>query len=352
MEQSVSLPLVSVVIPTYNRAGTLAATLDSVLAQTYPRVEIIVCDDGSTDGTASVLAGYGPAVRFKRKTNGGVASARNAGIAEARGELIALMDSDDLCSIDRIALQAACFSQFPDIVLCSSDFSALVDGRMTSASHIAAYYGKVRSTPGGVNGLYSQRSVLERPAHRQADSALADRVEVLTGRVYESMIWGNIVHPPTVMVRRDVFDKIGYFDESIPIATEYDWLIRASRLGPFAYLDRPLLNYRYSRDQISGSAYSDQVALDTVAALRKVELQDPQTFQKHRKELQWRIGECYQMAAEAGLERDKIAAARNWCRGVACGAVGPYAAKVLAKIVTPRVLLQARRQMRSGSAQR
>jgi glycosyltransferase involved in cell wall biosynthesis len=343
-------PLVSVLIPTYNRAQSLAATLDSVLAQSYPRIEIVVIDDGSTDATGAVVARYGDRVRYRRKANGGVASARNAGLAEASGELIALLDSDDLCLPERIALQVACLRQFPDVVLCSSDFSAVVDDRVTEVSHIGSYYSQVRRTPGGVRGLYPHSQALSLPARAPAPGQSLPPVTVLTGRVYEQLIWGNFVHPPTIMVRRSTVQSVGAFDDTIPVGTEYDWLIRVSRAGAFAYLGTPLLLYRYSADQLSGPRYSARLALDTAAALRKVRLADPALYRRHRVRLRRRIGACYLLAANAALERDKLAASGHWLRGVAWGALGLLTLKVLAKIALPRRLLRYRRSRQEPEA--
>src|SRR5690349_10342119 len=93
-----SQPPVSVVVPTHNRARTLGRTIESVLAQTYPSVELVIVDDGSSDDTGEVIArGWGAdaRVRYLKKPNGGPASARNFGFRAARGEYVALLDSDD-----------------------------------------------------------------------------------------------------------------------------------------------------------------------------------------------------------------------------------------------------------------
>src|SRR5688572_9773107 len=87
--------LVSVILPTYNRAYSIVETIKSVLAQTYHPVELIIVDDGSTDNTADVIAGFANDVTYIKQSNGGVASARNTGFRVARGEFIALIDSDD-----------------------------------------------------------------------------------------------------------------------------------------------------------------------------------------------------------------------------------------------------------------
>lgn len=103
-------PLISVVVPAYNAAATLAETLDSVLAQTYQNIEVLVVDDGSTDATAAIALAYAQRdarVRLLEKANGGVASARNLGLAAARGEYVAPVDADDLWHPTKLAKQMA-----------------------------------------------------------------------------------------------------------------------------------------------------------------------------------------------------------------------------------------------------
>ena len=98
-------PKVSVIIPAYNAAPYLAETLASVFAQSYPDYEIIVVDDGSTDDTLAVLEQFADRITLIRKPNGGPASARNAGLRQARGELLAFLDGDDLWLPDKLAAQ-------------------------------------------------------------------------------------------------------------------------------------------------------------------------------------------------------------------------------------------------------
>ncbi len=100
-------PTVSVVIPSYNRAGWLPAAVGSVLAQTHPATEILIVDDGSTDNSAEVCAAFPAPVRYIRQQNAGVSAARNRGMREATGEFIALLDSDDLWLPEKLAVQLA-----------------------------------------------------------------------------------------------------------------------------------------------------------------------------------------------------------------------------------------------------
>ena len=114
-------PTISVVIPTYNRAGRLTRAIDSVLAQSRPVDEIIVVDDGSADETATVVQAYGPPVRYIWQENTGPAAARNRGIAEARGTWIAFLDSDDRWFPDKMARQMAVLDAYPQLRWCGGE---------------------------------------------------------------------------------------------------------------------------------------------------------------------------------------------------------------------------------------
>src|SRR5438045_2731868 len=112
------MPDVSVVIPSYNRAHLIGETLDSVLAQDVPGMEILVVDDGSTDATEAVVLGrYGDRVRYVRQANGGPACARNTGIREASAPLIAFLDSDDLWSPGKLRKQLEMLRRDPSLGL-------------------------------------------------------------------------------------------------------------------------------------------------------------------------------------------------------------------------------------------
>ena len=108
---------ISVIIPTYNHARFLRDAVDSALAQTYAPLEVIVVDDGSTDATPRILAAYGDRIRAIRRENGGVGAARNTGIAAARGELLAFLDSDDIWRPAKLEMQVARFEADPGLGL-------------------------------------------------------------------------------------------------------------------------------------------------------------------------------------------------------------------------------------------
>ena len=110
--------LVSCVIPVYNGARFVAESIESVLAQAYRPLEVIVVDDGSTDGTEDVLAAFGDRIRVFFQPNAGAAAARNRGVAEARGGWLTFQDADDLWAPDKLERQMECFRRNPELDLC------------------------------------------------------------------------------------------------------------------------------------------------------------------------------------------------------------------------------------------
>src|SRR5262245_33236726 len=128
-------PLVSVVIPTHNRAYGLAETIDSVLGQTYPNIEVVLIDDGSTDGTDTLIQeryGADARVRYVRQDKSGTNIARNHGLRLAKGELVALLDSDDIFLPWKIEMEVACLDALPEAGMIWTDMDALdPEGRVT-----------------------------------------------------------------------------------------------------------------------------------------------------------------------------------------------------------------------------
>jgi glycosyltransferase involved in cell wall biosynthesis len=347
---SACMPLVSVVIPTYNRAHYLPEAIDSVLAQSYPDVEIIVVDDGSTDHTAQVMERYIGKVTYQRKQNGGVASARNLGLQFAHGEFVAFLDSDDICLPQRIAAQIACFIQVPDAVICSSDFSAFNESKVLEVSHIATYYKIVADTPGGLDAIYSSRQTLSNDGIHWSVLGSDASIGILVGSVYEHLAWGNFIHPPTIMVRRAAIDAAGVFDESIPIATEHDWLLRVCRTGRAAYLDSPLILYRYSGEQLSSPKHTAQISLDSIATITTLRRTDPELYRRHLLRFTHRIGTCYLNAADASLETNKVAASGHLLRSMTHGVFNLSSLKVVGKLLLPRRLLNRYRLRHASPA--
>src|SRR2546427_4231674 len=130
-------PVVSVVIPVYNGERYLADAIQSVLDQTYQNLEVIVVDDGSTDGSAAVAKRFGDAIRYVRQANGGVCQARNTGISVARGTYLAFLDQDDLWLPDKLAVQVAYLESHPEVGAVYCQCQVLENGGLRSNLYYA-----------------------------------------------------------------------------------------------------------------------------------------------------------------------------------------------------------------------
>lgn len=208
MTRTTEAPLVSVVIPAYNAAPWLSAAVDSVLAQDFQDYELIVVDDGSTDGTPGVLARYGDRIRSLRKANGGLSSARNAGIAAARGRYVAFLDADDRWLPGKLAAQVACMEARSEV------------GFTTTCARLEDEQGHVLGTW---------------PCARWTGSFLA--------HLFASL--GDVAGSGSAaMVRRELFARAGTFDESLPSLEDVDMWMRLAALTGYACVDEPLVVIR------------------------------------------------------------------------------------------------------------
>jgi len=214
-----SSPTVSVVIAAYNAAPWIAETLDSVLAQTFLDCEVIVVDDGSSDETPEVVAGYGSRVRYLRKENGGAASARNVGIRAARGSYIAFVDADYLWLPEKLQLQMELFSRHPDIAWVYSD-AIVFDGE---------------------TGLELYK--------------MSDVTKLYAGDILRPLLLFDFILSPTLLIRRDVFGTVGYFDESPDLQIGEDWnmWLRIAAKYRVEFVDRPLARYRLRATRQTGA---------------------------------------------------------------------------------------------------
>jgi len=200
-------PLVSIIIPVYNGANYLREAIDSALAQIYGSCEILVINDGSTDSTEEICLSYGDKIRYFPKENGGVSTALNLGVREMRGEYFTWLAHDDMFYPDKLKLQIAALER-------SSDKTAIVHGNY--------------------NLLNVKRNVISNM--RQEDSY---DTEQLTNSVFPLLM--TTVHASTPLIHKGHFERVGLFDENLPLTQDYDFLFRAMRGCRTIFLPEPLL---------------------------------------------------------------------------------------------------------------
>ena len=224
-------PLISVVIPTYNRAHEVCAAVDSVLQQTYPRVEAIVVDDGSTDDTRSRLELYGDRVRFVCQANAGPAAAMNRGISLARGELVAFLGSDDL----------------------------LLPGFAEQCVAMLREAGS--SIPVCITNAILKRTTGD--SGRSFDTAwLRPQLgEGIWRNVTEVLLTRFVLCGQTMTIRRDALERVGGFDEGLRYLEDYDLALRLSLLGDWCFIAEPLVVWQQSMDSLSRRALHEIIQM-------------------------------------------------------------------------------------------
>lgn len=247
-------PTVSVVVPTYNRATLLPAAIRSVQAQTWPDWELIIVDDGSTDGTPAAVAPLlEEDTRLRLLANAGAAGpagARNTGIGAARGRLVAFLDSDDAWEVTKLARFVERFDADPAAVLVASDNRMVDRDRVLETT--------MKSFLTGTMIPWWRSDQLMRAVTRSdalvEDIASITRPGLFAGMTIAGFPW---VHTSSAMVRRDAVLAAGLFDERLLRTEDIDLWLRLDRMGSFIYIDEVLATYDITgRDGGAGERYA------------------------------------------------------------------------------------------------
>ena len=195
-----SAPFVSCIVPVYNGERYLRETLDSIFAQSHRPMQVIVVDDGSTDATPDVVAGYREQVRYLRQANAGQATARNLGVDTSDGAFIAFLDADDLWHPEKLSRQLARFVARPELDYAVTHVQNFWEHELQSEEEQFRGHPRSQPMPGYVTG--------------------------------------------TLLARRSVFERIGGFDTSLGHADKTEWFLRAQSKGAVHELLPEVLMFR------------------------------------------------------------------------------------------------------------
>jgi glycosyltransferase involved in cell wall biosynthesis len=228
-------PLVSVVIPTHNRWPMIAEAVQSVLTQTFGDFELIVVDDGSIDNTARLLSSCDSRLQVLSQPHTGVAAARNAGVARSRGKYIAFLDSDDLWSPAKLAIQADFMEHNPEMHICQTE------------------------------EIWIRRGVRVNPKARHRKPS---------GDIFQRSLELCLVSPSAVMMTKELFYLAGGFDEWFPVCEDYDLWLRIAVAHPVFLIESPLVTKRGGHvDQLSRSTWGiDRFRVLAIAKLLRAGL--------------------------------------------------------------------------------
>lgn len=222
-------PLISVIIPVFNRQCWIAKAVDSVLAQDYPRFELIVVNDGSTDKTAHVLSSYGKKIRVLNQKNSGVSAARNLGIKAARGDWIAFLDSDDYWFAQKLSAQMQYFQKNPDMRICQTE------------------------------EIWVRKGMRVNPGLRHKKKS---------GMIFEKSLALCLISPSAVMLHKSLIDEHKGFDESLPACEDYDLWLKITCTIPVGLVPEPFIVKQGGHaDQLSAQPGLDRYRIQSIAAI-------------------------------------------------------------------------------------
>ena len=228
-----AIPSVSIVMPAYNRAGSIRMSVDSILRQTFTDFELIVVDDGSSDGTMDLLADVTDPrlMRLANPRNMGAGAARNTGIKAARGDWVAFQDSDDEWLPRKLAKQMA------RLVLSGTEVVGCYCGMVTIWDR--------EDRPREVSPTATGRIAIEYVPD--------PRIHTVEGDIRPSLLHANLVSTQTLVARRDALLQINGFDETLLALQDWECVLRLAKLGTFVFVDEPLVLQFFSDNSLTRS---------------------------------------------------------------------------------------------------
>ncbi len=229
MIRNPKMPLVTAIIPTFNRGWIVEQAIQSVLEQDYPNIETIVIDDGSTDNTEKQILPYLNRITYIKQENKGVSAARNIGIKKSSGEFLAFLDSDDSWNKNKITCQIDFFNANPEAMICQTQEIWIRNGKRVNPKQ----------------------------KHKK-----------LSGMIFEPSLELCLVSPSAVMMKKELFGIKGLFDETLPACEDYDLWLRISSSLPVYLIDKPLIIKRGGHDdQLSNDHSLDKYRIKSVQKL-------------------------------------------------------------------------------------
>lgn len=219
--------LVSVIIPSYNFAKYIGKAIESVISQTYPLWELIIVDDGSTDDTKQVVESYlgDKRISYYYQQNAGQAKAKNTAIKAAKGEYVAVLDADNICTNDRLEVAVGFLDGNPSYGLCHSDITTINEqGELISQDNMARY----------------------------------------SGYTVNELLKDNFIAINTAVMRLDLVTAISGFNESIRRADDYEFCLRFCLKHKIKYIDKKLCLYRVMENQISSDSSGRYISNEAI----------------------------------------------------------------------------------------
>jgi glycosyltransferase involved in cell wall biosynthesis len=304
----VSAAVVSVVIPTHNRAHMVGDAIDSALQQSLKGAEIIVVDDGSTDDTEARVRGYGDRVRYVKTPNGGVAHARNIGMRHATGRYLTFLDSDDLLYPYALELEAQLLDRYGEAAMVCAEMSGfdangVIDRYYLKTYHRSAYRNPAITYDGIFSSSVTLGDAVSMPADLLREDPDAGTRRVYFGNVFDTYLLNLVLSQNTMMLRRSIASEVGERNVAVKHWQEVDYLLRITRRHTICFVDVPTYKMRFHSGQISTTDRPDgtyvwmrkqQILLRVI---KRHALADPEYYRRHRARIDRQLAHLHRAVA-------------------------------------------------------
>jgi glycosyltransferase involved in cell wall biosynthesis len=315
-EEIVTQPLVSVIIPTYNRASFLTHAIESVLRQTYKNIEIIVVDDGSTDNTKVVIDSFKGKVQYIfTENNKGPAHARNTGMKAANGKYIAFLDSDDEYLPFKLECQVTFLEEHPDLGMVFSEFSAVGKNSYFSEYELRSYWWQ-----------YWQRwqydDIFPLKGEFSVDS-YNKPIPFHVGNILHYVLLGPLIFPVTILFPKKIIEIVGFQNEDYRMAEDYEFTTRICKYYKVGFINIPTYMHHYhdgqlitplnkkikTKEDILVAIETSKVYLNTL--LNEIHA-NAEYYNCYKKDLDKRLADLYKTIGVCWLEYGAINEARKY----------------------------------------
>ena len=326
-------PVVSVVIPTHNRAALLVEAIDSVLQQSLTSFEIIVVDDRSTDDTEARVARCDARVRYYKTDRAGAGNARNIGMRHARGRYLAFLDSDDLLYPYALEIEATLLDRRRDVGLVCAEMTGFDAHGVIERYHLKTYHRSAYRNPAiTYDRIFTSRARLADaipvPAALRCDDAAADGRHVYSGHIFDHYLLNLVLCQNTVMFRRSIGAEVGERSAAMHYWEEVDYLLRITRRHSVAFIDVPTYRLRYHDGQLSTMAAEAgryvwmRKQQELLRVIKRHALADTDYYRAHRRRIDAQLANLHRAVAvpmllQVGSPRVRKRAARYALRYLA-----------------------------------
>lgn len=257
------MPEISVVIPTYNTGELILEALNSVFEQSFSDYEIVVIDDGSTDGTRDILDPFINKIEYFYQENQGLAVARNTGLSKARGKYITYLDADDVWFPDNLALKYKLLEDDPDLAGIFSEFTMFDENGIINLNATKELF------PFFARTGFDYPDIFEK--HKKCSNNKGGSFDFYYGRIFDKLFYGNFILPTSMLFRREFTENVGSFVPHMRTQQDYEYWLRFSQKYPFGFIDYPLVKYRRHSKQLTDYTKIERIFNAVLEIINKYE---------------------------------------------------------------------------------